>query len=411
MSTVRIASAVRVLVCTAVLALGVASCRLGPSSQEGLHNPTIPPSQARPSALVLIVDPASSGAPTRVRNVLLATTRPDEHLVLLDMASGALLESVTSPRAPAIRVPGPPAPLPHDATAFQVASHRRALADYEATVGRGQANLLRREEQLLVAWSATAAATVARAGALQPVSREADMTAALSAAMADFSSLQQAGIVLGARKVVAILSPDGAAPVLTLRQRAGLRGTTVVVAGFPGGSNDEAGWQASLLQAGASRAVILTPATSGQLPAVVTEGLDGAVAIPLTHVRFARASHQLLKSSIPALGHLLQLLTGKYRQAAVTIDGYTDNLPIPGGNLRLSHERAVAVRAWLTSRGITASRLQANGYGDTDPVAANHPGGQPRNRRVIVVIDPAVQSPAGNVSKPAGTVNTTAYLP
>ena len=41
---------------------------------------------------------------------------------------------------------------------------------------------------------------------------------------------------------------------------------------------------------------------------------------------------------------------------------------------------------------INGDRLQTFGYGDTDPVAPNSPAGQPLNRRVVVVIDPAVST-------------------
>jgi outer membrane protein OmpA-like peptidoglycan-associated protein len=53
------------------------------------------------------------------------------------------------------------------------------------------------------------------------------------------------------------------------------------------------------------------------------------------------------------------------------------------------------VEEWLIAHGVAAARLQAFGYGDTDPVAPNTPDGQPLNRRVVVVIDPAVAAGAG----------------
>lgn len=45
---------------------------------------------------------------------------------------------------------------------------------------------------------------------------------------------------------------------------------------------------------------------------------------------------------------------------------------------------------WLVAHGVPASRLQAYGYGDAGPVAPNTPAGQPLNRRVDVIIDPAL---------------------
>jgi len=361
---------------------------------------TLPP--GRPSALMLLVPPASPGARESVRNLLMATARPGERLFLADAASGALLESVTVPKSPAIRVPGPPAPLQHDATSFEQARHRRALGSYKAAVSRDRADLLRREEQLLAAWAASAAGKVTQAKAAEPgrparpgrPGRRTGMDAALRRAAADFLSLQQAGVDLGTRKVIAILGLGGTSPARAPSLHAGLDGTTVVVAGFPGSGDDEAAWQASLRQAGVPRAVILTPAAGAQLSGVIKEGLDGVVAVPLTRALFGPSSHKLRPIARRALNQLLGWLTRRYPRAAVTVNGYTDNLPVPGGNLRLSRERADAVRAWLIAQGVAPSRVQANGYGDADPVAPNQPGGQPRNRRVIVVIDPIVRTAA-----------------
>ena len=74
--------------------------------------------------------------------------------------------------------------------------------------------------------------------------------------------------------------------------------------------------------------------------------------------------------------------------AAAVISEHTDSIPTPGGNLALSWRRAQAVLAWLVQHGIDATRLQAVGHGAADPVAPNRPGGQPLNRRVVVIITP-----------------------
>jgi outer membrane protein OmpA-like peptidoglycan-associated protein len=152
-----------------------------------------------------------------------------------------------------------------------------------------------------------------------------------------------------------------------------------------------AAWQASLVQGGAARAVILTPATDDQLVPVVEQGLDGAVTDTLTSVLFGLGRYQL-QAAAPQLRQLQHLLTVEYSHATASINGYTDSLPAPGGNLLLSQRRALAVQDWLVAHGVTVGRLQAFGYGDTDPVAPNTPNGQLLNRRVVVVIDPAVSA-------------------
>jgi outer membrane protein OmpA-like peptidoglycan-associated protein len=171
---------------------------------------------------------------------------------------------------------------------------------------------------------------------------------------------------------------------------ASLQGSTVVVDDFPGSDDEEAAWQAALDQSGAERAVILTPATDTQLNATVQQGLDGAVTDTLTSVLFSLGSFTLGPAALPQLRRLLHLLTVTYPDATATIDGYTDNLPAPGGNLQLSLRRAREVLTWLIANKVPASRLRAIGFGATDPVAPNTSVGQPLNRRVVVIIDPQV---------------------
>ncbi|MFM8534057.1 MAG: OmpA family protein [Acidimicrobiia bacterium] len=58
----------------------------------------------------------------------------------------------------------------------------------------------------------------------------------------------------------------------------------------------------------------------------------------------------------------------------------------PAANLKLSEARAAAVAAWLTGKGIAASRLSIAGLGDTQPVGPNTTEeGRGRNRRVVLI--------------------------
>jgi outer membrane protein OmpA-like peptidoglycan-associated protein len=67
----------------------------------------------------------------------------------------------------------------------------------------------------------------------------------------------------------------------------------------------------------------------------------------------------------------------------VQVTGYTDSTGPAAYNQGLSERRASAVKAWLISHGIAASRLDAIGYGASMPVADSATErGQAQNRRV-----------------------------
>jgi OmpA-OmpF porin, OOP family len=71
----------------------------------------------------------------------------------------------------------------------------------------------------------------------------------------------------------------------------------------------------------------------------------------------------------------------------IEISGHTDNVGAPEENMKLSQERADAVRNYLIKKGIAATRIVAKGYGDTQPIAYNDTEqGRAKNRRTEVRI-------------------------
>ena len=68
----------------------------------------------------------------------------------------------------------------------------------------------------------------------------------------------------------------------------------------------------------------------------------------------------------------------------VEIGGHTDNVGSHDINIQLSQRRAVAVKNYLTSKGIESKRITAVGYGETKPIVSNddEEGGRAINRRV-----------------------------
>lgn len=100
---------------------------------------------------------------------------------------------------------------------------------------------------------------------------------------------------------------------------------------------------------------------------------------------FASGSARLTASagaSLRALGAYLEGGSGRIR-----IEGHTDDQGQAEANFALSERRAEAVRSALAAAGVAASRMQAAGHGEDDPVADNGTaGGRARNRRVEIIV-------------------------
>ncbi|HTO35446.1 MAG TPA: OmpA family protein [Flavobacterium sp.] len=77
----------------------------------------------------------------------------------------------------------------------------------------------------------------------------------------------------------------------------------------------------------------------------------------------------------------------EYSHARFRIEGHTDSTGRLATNERLSKERAAAVKDYLISQGVEASRLESEGYGPSKPVADNKTAaGRAQNRRTEVVL-------------------------
>ncbi|MAE93129.1 MAG: hypothetical protein CL910_00570 [Deltaproteobacteria bacterium] len=95
-----------------------------------------------------------------------------------------------------------------------------------------------------------------------------------------------------------------------------------------------------------------------------------------------------------AYGRLNQLADSLVRHPGteVVVKGHTDSTGGRDYNLRLSEDRADAVRRYLIAQGVPAARVQAIGLGDTMPVASNETqAGRQQNRRVEFEIRPSAE--------------------
>jgi outer membrane protein OmpA-like peptidoglycan-associated protein len=99
-------------------------------------------------------------------------------------------------------------------------------------------------------------------------------------------------------------------------------------------------------------------------------------------VNFDFDKDTLRPDSAPVLEQV-RLLFANDPAYSAEVGGHTDNQGAKDYNLKLSARRADAVKAWLTGRGIAASRMTTAGYGDTHPIVPNTTDeNRARNRRV-----------------------------
>ena len=71
----------------------------------------------------------------------------------------------------------------------------------------------------------------------------------------------------------------------------------------------------------------------------------------------------------------------------INIYGHTDSKGTDAYNLSLSERRAAAVKSYLISQGVSATRMMTMGVGEKEPVASNTTdAGRAENRRVEFAI-------------------------
>ena len=107
--------------------------------------------------------------------------------------------------------------------------------------------------------------------------------------------------------------------------------------------------------------------------------------IDVSGVAFEPGRASIVPGSDAALDEVARLMR-ELPAHRVRIAGHTDSRGRAAVNLALSRERAAAVAADLAARGVERSRIIAQGYGATQPVADNETeAGRARNRRIEIV--------------------------
>lgn len=103
-------------------------------------------------------------------------------------------------------------------------------------------------------------------------------------------------------------------------------------------------------------------------------------------LKFAVGSNQLSKQQTSILNTLVQFMT-ENATIQLSINGHTDNTGTLKVNEKLSLARAKVVMNYLIKKGISASRLTANGFAYNMPIADNLTSkGRALNRRVDMIV-------------------------
>ncbi|HIP31843.1 MAG TPA: c-type cytochrome [Crocinitomicaceae bacterium] len=116
------------------------------------------------------------------------------------------------------------------------------------------------------------------------------------------------------------------------------------------------------------------------------EGHGEAQSLALEGLVFATGSANLdEEKSAATLETLLEFMKSNHK--TLILEGHTDNTGNAGANLKLSGDRAAAVKTYLTHNGIDAKRIESIGFGSTKPAATNDTEeGRAQNRRTEVKI-------------------------
>lgn len=106
----------------------------------------------------------------------------------------------------------------------------------------------------------------------------------------------------------------------------------------------------------------------------------------LNSLQFETGKATLKTESYVLLADLIEIMHLKPGMK-IEISGHTDSDGEDASNLTLSQQRANAVKTYLISKGINASRIVAIGHGETRPVAENTTSvGKAKNRRTEIRI-------------------------
>jgi outer membrane protein OmpA-like peptidoglycan-associated protein len=130
--------------------------------------------------------------------------------------------------------------------------------------------------------------------------------------------------------------------------------------------------------------------------AQVKEESRGTVITLDGQVLFVTGKAELLPIAQDRLNQVAKSLKELDDDKLVSIEGFTDSRGADDMNMKLSTDRANAVKNYLVSQGVKPEKVRSIGRGEANPVASNDtPEGRANNRRVEIVVQSSAQAAAG----------------
>jgi outer membrane protein OmpA-like peptidoglycan-associated protein/Tol biopolymer transport system component len=119
---------------------------------------------------------------------------------------------------------------------------------------------------------------------------------------------------------------------------------------------------------------------------IALKPIEKGAKIVLNNIFFETGKATLSPQSRLELGKAIDLMKTNPTMI-IEVGGHTDNVGEDATNMKLSHDRAKSVRDYIVNAGIASVRIQAKGYGESNPVATNDTDeGRKTNRRTEFVI-------------------------
>jgi len=248
---------------------------------------------------------------------------------------------------------------------IQFAEDSRAMATYRANLER-----IQKEKEAAAAAAAATAKQEAEARAAEEAKRQAELTAAKEAQMKAESE---------AAAAKAKAEADAAAAKAKSEQEA--------LQAKEAAAKAEAERQQQQAEEARRAAAALRAQLLDQLNRVLdTKDTPRGLVVNMADVLFETGKYALSQDAQLKLAKLAGIIQA-HPGLNLAIEGHTDTTGTADFNMKLSQQRADAVRNFLISQGLSADTITAVGMGEGSPVADNATAaGRKLNRRVEIIV-------------------------